>query len=95
MPVKTAKGYILLANKEGKVKEVSIASGTIVYTVNNAVKSNKTEFTGVGYNAVERTFVPGDDFYESTVDWTDVDDITYALVRVIDGVATDIVVFTN
>lgn len=95
VPVKTEKGYILLANKEGKVKEVSIASGTIVYTVNNAAKSNKTEFSGFGYAAIGRTFVPGNDFYESIIDWTDVDDITYALVKVTDGVATDIVVFTN
>lgn len=95
VPVKSEKGYVLLANKEGEVTEAAIASGTIVYTVNNAIKNNKVEFTGFGYGAIAQTFVPQKDFYESNIDWTDVDDITYALLRITDGVATDIVVFTN
>lgn len=95
VPVKATRGYMILANKDGEIKEINMAEGTIVYTVNNASKKNKTEITGTGFSSVTSTFVANDDFYETPVDWTDVEDITYALVRVIDGVATDIVVFTN
>lgn len=94
VPVESKRGSLVLADKAGKIMDVSIDSGTMVYTVSGESRGSKSVFEGNGYNAVSVTYVPRDLYDgEKVSSWEGIEDITYALVRIIDGTATDIVVF--
>ena len=77
---------------------IDVDERAMVYTVDGSSRGDLSEFTGNGISSVARTFVYDanyDEDKESIVSWDDVSDITYALVRIIDDTAVDIVVFTD
>ena len=98
VPVDRQGNTLVLANKSGQLMYIDVDERAMVYTVNGASRGDLSEFTGNGISAVSRTFVYDgnyDEDKESIVSWDGVSDITYALVRIIDDTAVDIVVFTD
>lgn len=97
VPVSARNGELILADKSGNTMDIDLDSRAMVYTVVDTSRGDKSEFSGNGYNAVTTTYVP-DDMYDedgNIISWEEVEDVTYALVRIIDGTATDVVVFTE
>lgn len=97
VPVSSRNGELILADKSGNTMDIDLDSRAMVYTVVDTSRGDKSEFSGNGYNAVTTTYVP-DDMYDedgNIISWEEVEDVTYALVRIIDGTATDVVVFTE
>lgn len=86
---------ITLMNKAGKVDnalEIPAEKGTIVYLCD---ESEKDDITVTSVAGIPKTYVPKDQFDNTAVDWTKADNFEYAFVRIIDGTATDIIVFEN
>lgn len=95
VPVGVRGNVLTMANADGKTADIYVNSKAVVYTVRNSPRSGNIEFAGNGCNAVERSYVPGSSFDEdgNVMSWEDADASSYALVRVVNGTATDIVVF--
>ncbi len=97
VPVKVNNGYIVMANERGMTMDVPIQKNTIVYTVDGGARSGRTQLAGTGKGAVMTTFIDRADFDEdgNVQTWDNVksDDMIYALARIIDGTATDVVLF--
>jgi hypothetical protein len=94
--VKTAKGYVLLANANGKTTDIDISDGTFVYTVSKRARGDKAELSGTGSGAVSYNRIPNSylDDNDNVISWDDIEP-TYALLRVRNGSATEIIVFEN
>ena len=97
VPVETKKGYMLLADALGNTHEIDLDTKTFVYTVSGSRKNIWYELTGVGYAAVTKTYIPRSSFDDNgkVTSWNDVEDKTYALVRVASDKATEVFVFVN
>lgn len=97
VPIEAKKGYVLLAGTNGKTTEVNLNPSVMVYTVEEGGKKPLCEFTGMGYNAISKTVIPKSNLDDdgNVISWADVDDQTYALVRVVDDEATDVIVFVK
>lgn len=98
VPVDRQGNTLVLANKSGQLMYIDVDERAMVYTVDGSSRGDLSEFTGNGISSVARTFVYDENYdedKESIVSWDDVSDITYALVRIIDDTAVDIVVFTD
>lgn len=97
IPVRTAKGYMLLADITGKTTDIDLNTGTFVYTVKNSSRGDKTELTGTGYAAIEKAYVQSGNFddEDNVISWDDVDTSVYALARLRNGTATEVIVFEN
>lgn len=94
-PVKTAKGYILLADVDGRTTEVDVSDKAFIYSVTKGRRAKECELCGTGAPAVPRVFVPNNAFdsNENVVSWTGIDITAYALARVVNGTATEVFVF--
>jgi hypothetical protein len=96
VPIESKKGYVLLADADGNTNEVELNSSVMVYTVEEGVKKPLCEFSGMGHNAISKTYIPKSNLDENdNVIWTDIEDETYALVRTVSGQATDVIVFVR
>lgn len=97
VPVSAKSGELILADKSGNIMEIDLDKRAMVYTVTDTSRGDKSEFTGNGHGSVTTTYVP-DNLYDEDgriISWDEIEDVTYALVRIIDGVATDVAVFTG
>ncbi len=96
VPVDVRGNVLTMANEDGTAMDVYVNSKAMVYTVRNSSRGDNVEFAGNGCNAVDRTYVPDSAFDENgnISSWSDIDVTSYALVRIVNGTATDIVVFT-
>ena len=86
---------LTLINKSGStdnVIEVDTKKDTIVYTCDVANK-NEVEIASVG--DITSTIPKSTFDKDNTIDFTNDYSYNYALVRVVDGTATDIVVYEN
>ncbi|MGN0182002.1 MAG: hypothetical protein ACI4DP_06280 [Candidatus Ornithomonoglobus sp.] len=97
IPVKTAKGYMLLADITGKTTDIDLNTGTFVYTVRNSSRGDKAELTGTGFGAIEKVYVQSGNFDDddNVISWQDADTSVYALARLRNGTATEVIVFVN
>lgn len=97
VPIETEHDFMTLANSDGIRMDIAVNPDAMVYTINGRSRSSKSEFSGNGGMEVTRTYIPRDDYDDelNVASWDDIEDISYALVRIIDGVATDIFVFIN
>lgn len=97
VPVKTAKGYMLLADIAGETTDIDLNTGTFVYTVRNNRRGDKAELTGMGSGAIERVHIQSSNFDEenNVISWEDADTSVYALARLRNGTATEVIVFVN
>lgn len=96
VPIEAKKGYVLIAGADGKTKEIELNSSVMVYTVEEGGKKPLCEFSGMGYNAISKTYIPKSNLDENdNVIWSDIEDETYALVRTVSGEATDVIVFVR
>ncbi len=97
VPIETEQGFMVLANADGTVMDIDVNPSAMVYTIDDNSRSDKSEFSGNGGAAVMRTAVPNSDRDDegNVISWEDIEDVTYALVRIIDGMATDIFVFVS
>lgn len=97
VPVKTAKGYMLLADKNGKTTEIDLHSGTFVYTVTPRSRGEKTELSGTGYSQIPVSYAGKDnlDSNDNVINMEEVDPVVYVLARVRNGCATEVIVFEN
>jgi hypothetical protein len=87
--------YIALMNKEGKTEdmmEIDVEDGTIVYTCD---VSEKYDIKSTSISGVTKTYIPSSLLEEEKIEWDSSYNYSYALVRIIDDVATDIVVFKD
>lgn len=99
VPIKANNSYIVMANERGTVMDVSIQNNTIVYVVDGGARGDKAQIAGTGRSAVMTAPVGRNDLDDdgNVVTWENVpsDDMVYALARIIDGTATDIVIFVK
>ena len=89
------KSYISLMDSSGKtsdIMEIDIEPDTIVYECD---VQNKYEFTPSSTAAITKTYVRSSELDGEVIDWRNYTDFTYAFVRIIDSVATDIVYYNN
>lgn len=96
VPVKVAKGYMLIADARGGTTDVDLNAGTFVYTVRNS-RGDKAELSGTGSGPIEYVRVPGSGFDDdgNVISWEDIDTSVYALARLRNGTATEVIVFVN
>lgn len=83
-----------LANKDGKsedMADISILDGTIVYTYD--MNRKKAEIGSIG--DITRSDVSDYDENGNILSWNKSDIHNYSLVRIIDGIATDVMVYIN
>ncbi|MBR0366471.1 MAG: hypothetical protein IJH94_06705 [Clostridia bacterium] len=94
-PVKTGKGYVLLADVNGKTTEVDIAAKAFIYTISASARKDKAELTGTGASVISKVFVQNTNFddNDNVISWDDVDVTSYALARIVGGTATEVFVF--
>ena len=95
VPVKTAKGYILLADARGRTTEVDVASDAFIYTVSaSSRRGGRCELRGKGATAITKTYVAKNNFddSENVISWDEVDVTSYALARICNGTATEVIV---
>ncbi len=97
VPVKTAKGYMLLADMTGKTTNIDLDAGTFVYTVRKSGRADKAELTGTGFAAIEKAYVQSGNFDDddNVISWEGADTSVYALARMRNGTATEVIVFVN
>ncbi|MCH5213044.1 MAG: hypothetical protein J1G06_08510 [Oscillospiraceae bacterium] len=97
VPVKTAKGYMLLADASGKTTEIDLHSGTFVYAVSRGRRGSGVSFSGTGSGAIGNVHVISSNFddNDNIISWDDADTSIYALARVRNGTATEVIVFEN
>lgn len=97
VPVKTAKGYMLLADVSGKTTDIGLHSGTFVYTVSKSRRGGSVSFSGTGFGAIEKVYVNNSNFDSNSniISWDDADTSVYALARVRNKIATEVIVFEN
>ena len=94
-PVKTGKGYVLLADVNGKTTEVDVAGKAFVYAVSANARKDKAELRGTGATAISKVYMRNTNFddNDNVISWEDVDITSYALVRIAGGTATEVFVF--
>ena len=94
-PVKTGKGYVLLADVNGKTTQVDVAGKAFVYAVSRTARKDKAEMRGTGAAAISKVYVQNTSFddNDNVISWEDVDITSYALARVVGGTATEVFVF--
>ena len=95
VPIEAGQSSLTLANADGTRMDIDVNPEAMVYTVNGSSRSDKVEFAGNGARAVTRNYISSGNYDDegNVISWDDVDIMTYALVRIIDGEATDIIVF--
>lgn len=96
VPVKTANGYVLLADVNGKTTMVDVSKKAFIYTVSaSSRRGGRCELRGTGAMAISKTYVAssGFDNSENVISWNDVDVTSYALARICNGTATEVIVF--
>lgn len=97
-PVKKNKSTLLLANASGKTMEIDTEDGTIVYNVEVGSRGYNCELAGTGIGSIYVNFIEKnnfDDDDDNVISWDDTDELAYALVRIVDGTATDVIVFNR
>lgn len=93
--VDKSQSSVSLMNKSGRTDDmldIDIESGTVVYICN---VSDKYEIKSTVPSGITKTFVPASLFDNDKILWTPVYDYSYAFARLINGTATDIVVYNN
>lgn len=97
VPVKTGKGYVLLADTSGKTTEVDVSQKAFIYKISAKARNDKAELAGVGGLVIDKVYVPnaGFDDNDNVTYWDDVDINAYALLRVVNGTATEAFVFED
>ena len=93
--VDKSPSHISLMDKSGKTDEImdiDVEKETVVYKCN---AEDKYTFSPSLVAGITKTFVRSADMDKETVDWSQYRDFTYAFVRIIDSVATDIVYYNN
>lgn len=96
VPVKTGKGYVLLADVNGKTTDVNVSADAFIYTVSSGSRrGGSCELRGTGASAISRTYVQNTNFDNSNnvITWSDVDVTSYALARICNRTATEVIVF--
>ncbi len=95
VPIEAGQSSLTLANADGTRMDIDVNPEAMVYTVNGSSRGDKVEFAGNGPRAVTRNYISSGNYDDegNVISWDDVDIMTYALVRIIDGEATDIIVF--
>ncbi len=86
------KNVVTICDKDGSAKEIPFNKNAAVYLYDIQDKS-KTEI--VGASGIEESYIDSDaaDDYGNITDWAKTSDRVYALIRAIDGIATDIVIY--
>lgn len=93
--VDKSQHYISLMDSSGKtsdIMEIDIEPDTIVYECD---AENKYEFSPSSTMEITKTYVRSSELDGEVIDWTKYNYFTYAFVRIIDSVATDIVYYHN
>lgn len=93
--VDKTQNTLSLMNKNGKpdeIMEIDIDKNSVVYKCDI---SEKYTISKSNISGITKTFVPSAVFNSEKITWTKAYDYSYALVRIIDDMATDIVVFNN
>ena len=81
------------SGKSDKLMEIELDNKTIVYVCDTSNRNN-LEITTIG--GIEKTFLPKQAYDdEDNVTFTSEYDYCYALARLVDGKATDIIVYKN
>ncbi|MBQ3427515.1 MAG: hypothetical protein IJH37_10320 [Clostridia bacterium] len=95
VPVKTGKGYALLADTGGRTTEIDVSQKAFIYKISAKARHDKAELAGVGGLVIDKVYVPntGFDDNDNVISWDDVDINAYALLRVVNGTATEAFVF--
>lgn len=95
VPVDKSKGTISIADENGTVTEIDVNSKAFVYLVSDEKRRDIVSLEGTGTSSVVTTYVQKDNFDDdgNVISWDDVDDRTYALVRIVNGSATEIILF--
>lgn len=86
------KNSITLMNKSGdtdKLMDISVDENTVVYLCKSG---RKYEINAAGISDIPKSYVHGL-YSEETIDLNNCGDFSYALVRIIDGTASDIAVY--
>ena len=93
VPIEVRGSVLTMADADGRIADITVNNKAFVYTVDSV---SDPELTGYGCGAVERSYVPRTGLAEdgSVANWEDADITSYALVRIVEGAATEIVVFT-
>lgn len=94
-PVKKLRGVLVFADRNGRTIDVPIADGTIVYTVNVSARGDKCALAGTGLGVINANYLPKNSFDDNgnVISWAENDELIYALARVVDGEATEVIVF--
>ena len=95
VPVKTAKGYVLLADVNGKTTEVDVSQDAFIYTVSASSRhGGRCELRGKGASAITKVHVANSNFDdgENVISWDEVDVNSYALARICNRTATEVIV---
>ena len=95
VPVKTAKGYVLLADVKGRTTEVDVSQDAFIYTVSaSSRRGGRCELRGTGASAITKAHVANNNFddSENVISWDEVDVSSYALARICKGTATEVIV---
>lgn len=95
VPVKTAKGYVLLADMNGKTTEVDVSKDAFIYAISATSRhGGRCELRGTGASAVTKSYVTNSNFddNENVISWDEVDVSSYALARICKGTATEVIV---
>ena len=93
--VKTAKGYVLLADMNGRTTEVDVSKDAFIYAISaSSRRGDHCELRGTGATAITKAYVANNNFddSENVISWDEVDVSSYALARICKGTATEVIV---
>lgn len=80
------------SKKTSDIMEIDIQPDTIVYECD---AEKRYEFSPTSTAAITKTYVRSSELDGEVIDWTKYKNFTYAFIRIIDSVATDIVYYHN
>ncbi len=95
VPVDKTKASVMLADENGNLTEIDVNSKAFVYLVSGSKRNDTVSLEGTGLSPVLTTYVYKDNLDEdgNVISWDGVDDKTYALIRTVNGSATEIILF--